>query len=118
MTCSAPQSFGLTPCRLNKLLLIRQLELPRDAAAQSHRDLITKGVTVKPMMYEEILTTSQHKQLIGKVCTCFEYEELHLTVCHQWLALKPEAQQWISACHITQHWDLTMRMRCKQDLKQ
>ena len=45
--------------------------IARDAAAQSHRDLITKGVTVKPMMYEELLTASQHEQLIDKVCTCF-----------------------------------------------
>jgi hypothetical protein len=57
--------------------------IARDAAAHSHRDLITKGVTVKPMMYEELLTASQHKQLTDKVCTCFEDEELHLTDCHQ-----------------------------------
>ena len=64
--------------------------IARDAAAQSHRDIITKGVLVKPMMYEELLTASQHEQLIDKVCTCFEYEVLHLTDRHQWLALKPK----------------------------
>ena len=31
--------------------------------------------------------------------------------------MKPKEQQWISACHITQHWDLTMSMRCQQDMK-
>ncbi len=51
--------------------------IARDAAAQSHRDLISKGVTVKPMMYEELLTTSQRKQLTEKVCACFENEALH-----------------------------------------
>ena len=68
-------------------------------------------------MYEELLTASQHEQLIEKVCTCFEYEALHLTDRHQWLALKPK-EQWISAHQIIQHWDLTMRMCCKEDLKQ
>ena len=42
--------------------------IARDAAAHSHRDLITKGVTVKPMMYEELLKASQHEQLIEQVC--------------------------------------------------
>ena len=51
--------------------------IARDAAAHSHRDLITKGVTVKPMMYEELRTASQHEQLIDSVCTCFEDEVLH-----------------------------------------
>ena len=92
--------------------------IARDAAAQSHQDLITKGVTAKPMMYEELLTASQHEQIIEKVCTCFEDEALHLTDRHQWLALKPKEQQWIGARQIIQHWDLTMRMCCKQDLKQ
>jgi hypothetical protein len=92
--------------------------IARDAAAHSHRDLITKGVSVKPMMYEELLTTSQHEQLIEKVCTCFEYEALHLIDRHQWLALNPKEQQWISARQIIQHWSLTMRMCCKEDLQQ
>jgi hypothetical protein len=91
--------------------------IARDAAAQSHRDIITKGVTVKPMMYEELLTASQHEQLIDKVCTVFKDEELHLTDCHQRLALNPKEQQWISACHITQHLDLTMRMRLQTRLE-
>ena len=60
--------------------------IARDAAAQSHRNLTTKGVTVNPMMYEELLTTSQHEQLIDNVCTCFEDEVLHLTDRRQWLA--------------------------------
>ena len=40
----------------------------------------------------------------------FEDEVLHLTDRHQWLALKPKEQQWISARQIIQHWDITMRM--------
>ena len=35
--------------------------IAHDAAAQSHPDIITKGVTVQPMLYEELLTSSQHK---------------------------------------------------------
>ena len=62
-----------------------------DAAAQSHRDLITKGVTAKPMMYEELMTASQDKSIIEKVCTCCEDEALHLTDRHQWLALSPRS---------------------------
>ena len=61
-----------------------------DVASQSHRDIITKGLTVKPMMYEELLRASQHKQLIEKVCACFQYEALHLTDRHQRLALNPK----------------------------
>ena len=41
--------------------------IARDAAAQSHRDPNTKGVT-KPMMYEELLAASQHEHIIDKVC--------------------------------------------------
>ena len=41
--------------------------IARDVVAQSHWDIITKGVTVKPIMYEELLTASQYKQLIDKV---------------------------------------------------
>ena len=81
-----------------------------EAAAQSHRDIITKCVAVKPMMYEELLTSSQHEQLVDEVCTCFKYEELHLTERHQWLALKPTEQQWIGARQFIQHWNLTMKM--------
>jgi hypothetical protein len=117
MTFSAPQSFGRTPCRPNTLVDEATL-IARDAAAQSHRELITKGVTVKPMMYEELLSASQHEQLLKKVCICFEDEALHLTDRHQWQALKPKELQWIGARQIIQHWDLTMRMCCKQDLKQ
>jgi hypothetical protein len=91
--------------------------IARDAAAQSHRGLNTKGVAVKPMMYEALLTASQHQQIIEKVCTRFEDEALHLTDRHQWLALKPKEQQWIGARQIIQQWDLTMRICCKQDLK-
>ena len=57
--------------------------IAHDAPAQSHPNIIAKGATVKPMMYEELLTTSQHKHLIDQVCTCFDYEELHLNDCHQ-----------------------------------
>ena len=64
--------------------------IARDAVAQSHWDSITKGVTVKPMMYEELLAASQHEQIIEKVCTCFEDEALHLIDRHQWPALKPK----------------------------
>ena len=92
--------------------------LAHDAAAQPHRDIITKGVTVKPMMYEELLTASQHEHVIEKVCTRFEYEALHLIDRHQWMALKPKEQQWISALQILQHLDITMRLRCDQDLRQ
>ena len=42
--------------------------IARDAA-QSHKDLITKGATVKPLMYEELFAASQHEKLIEKVCT-------------------------------------------------
>ena len=70
------------------------------------------------MMYEELLTSSQREQLIEKVCTCFGYEALHLIDRHQWLALKPKEQQRISARQVIRHWDITMRIGCKQDLKQ
>ena len=73
---------------------------------------------MKPMTYEELLTTSQHEQLIEKACACFEYEALHLTDRHQWLALNPKEQQWISARQFIHHWELTMRMCCKEYLKQ
>ena len=65
--------------------------IARAAVAQSHRDLITKGVTPKPIMYEELLTASQHEQIIEKVCTCCEDEALHLDNRHQWLALSPKS---------------------------
>ena len=72
---------------------------------------------MKPMMYEELLNASQHEQLIEKVCTCFEDEALHLTDSHQWLALQHKEQQWINARQIIQHWDLTVKMCCREDLK-
>ena len=70
------------------------------------------------MMYEELLTASQHEQIIEKVCTCFEDEALHLTDRHQCLALNHKEQQWVGARQNIQHWHLTMRMCCKHDLKQ
>ena len=88
--------------------------LARDAAAEVN----PREVTIKPMKYEELLTTSQRKQIVEEVCTCFEHEALHLTDRHQWLALRPKEPQWIGARQISQHWGLTMRMCCKQDLKQ
>ena len=108
----ALHSFGKL-IALEQAIVDQATLIARDVVAQSHRDLITKGVTVKPMMYEELLTASQHEQLIDKVCTCFEYEALHLTDRHQWVALKPKEKQWISARQIIQHWDLTMRLCCK-----
>ena len=74
MTCSAPHSFWPNLLPLEQALVDQATLIARDAAAHSQRVLITKGVTVKPMMCEELLTTSQHKQLIDKVCTCFEDE--------------------------------------------
>jgi hypothetical protein len=93
LSYSTPKSYDslLSSSLLPEQALADQATLiAHDAPAQSHPDIITKGATVKPMMYEELLTTSQHKQLIDKVCTCFEDEELHLTDCHQWLALNPK----------------------------
>ena len=90
----------------------------RDAASQSHRDLITKGVTVKAMLYEELLTPKQHEQVVDKITSCFEDSALHLTDRNQWLALKPKAQQWTGARQVIQHWDLTMRACCQADLPQ
>ena len=95
-----PNSLPLEQALVDQATLIA-----RDAVAQSHRDIITKCVTVKPMMYEELLTSSQHEKLIEKVCTCFEDEAWHLTNRHQWLALKTKSQQWISARQIIQNWD-------------
>ena len=77
-----------------------------------------KGCDSEANDVRELLTASKHEQLIEKVCACFEDEALHLTDRHQWLALKPQEQQWISARQIIQHLDLTMRICCKQDLKQ
>ena len=57
-SCRWPNSLLLEQALVDQATLIA-----RDAAAQSHRDLITKGVTEKPMMYEELLTASQHEQL-------------------------------------------------------
>ena len=88
----------------------------RDAASKSHRDLISKGVTVKPMVYEELLTQKQHEQIVEKLCSCFEDSALHLTDRNQWLALKPKAEQWLAARQVIQHWDITMRSCCAKDL--
>ncbi len=88
----------------------------RDAASQSHRDLITKGVKVKPMLYEELLSPKQHEQILEKITSCFEDSALHLSDRNQWLALKPKAEQWIGARQVIQHWDLTMRACCQADL--
>ena len=121
LSYATPKSYDslLSSSLLPEQALVDQAILIAHAApAQSHPEIITKGATVKPMMHKELLTASQHKQLIDKVCTCFEYEGLHLTDCRQWLALKPKSQQWTSACQITQHWDLTMKMCCTQDLQQ
>ena len=108
-----PNSLPLEQALVDQATLIA-----RDADANSHRDMSTKGVTVQPMMYEELLTASQHEQLIEKVGTCLEDEALHLIDRHQWLALNPKEQRWISARQIIQYWDLTMRMCCKEDLPQ
>ena len=43
---------------LEQALVDQATPIARAAAAQSHWDLLTKGVTVKPMMYEELLTAS------------------------------------------------------------
>ena len=88
--------------------------IARDAAAHSHRDMITEGVTVKPMIYEELLTASQHEQLIKKVCTFLKQlmqkvrHGTDLIATSGWHC-NPKEQQWISARQIIQHWDLTMR---------
>ncbi|MFM7981414.1 MAG: hypothetical protein ACKPKO_19070, partial [Candidatus Fonsibacter sp.] len=37
--------------------------IARDAAAQSHLDIMTKGVTLNPMLYEELLTNHKHNSL-------------------------------------------------------
>ena len=79
-TCLAPPSFA-TLIALEQALVDQATLIARDAAPHFDRDL------------------AQHEQLTDKVCTCFEYEELHLTDRHQWLAMKPKEQQWISACH-------------------
>ena len=71
----------------------------RDAAAQSHRDLITKGVTVKPMEYEELLTPKQHEQVVDKICSNIEDSTLHLADRNQWAAAKPKMEQWLAAGH-------------------
>ena len=88
----------------------------RDAAAHSHRDLISKGLTVKPMSYETLLTEPQHEQLVDKITACFEDSALHLTDRNQWLALKPKNEQWSAGRQVIQHWDQTMRSCCQTDL--
>ena len=88
----------------------------RDAAAQSHRDLITKGVTVKPMQYEELLTTKQHELVLGKICLNFEDSALHQADRNQRAAAKPKMEQWLAARQVIQHWDFTMRACCEADL--
>ena len=90
--------------------------IARDAAAKSHRDLITRGVTVKPMLYEELLTAKQHEQLVEKICSCFEDSALHLADRNRWVALKPNEEQWLAARQVVQHWDQTIKSCCQADL--
>ena len=69
-----PKSYDslLSSSSLIEQALVDQATLlAHDALAQSHPDIIPKGAAVKPMMYDELLTASQHKQLIDKVFTCF-----------------------------------------------
>ena len=90
--------------------------IARDAAAQSHRDLITKGVAVKPMVYDALLTPSQHEQIVDKVCACFEDSALHLLDRNQWQQLRPKPEDWKAARKIIQHWDLTFKECCQMSL--
>ena len=65
LSYSTPKSYDslLSSSLLPEQALADQSTLyAHDAPAQSHPDIITKGVTVQPMMYEELLTTSQHKE--------------------------------------------------------
>ena len=110
-TCSAPHSCGLSFLPPDEVSVDEATTIARNAVAQSHHRLMAKGVTLKPMLYEELPTYSQHKQLIEKVCARFAYEALHLTDRHQLLDLNPKDPQWFCARHIIQHWDPTMRMR-------
>ena len=88
----------------------------RDAAANAKQDRIPKGVTVRPMLYEELLTPKQHQLIIIKVTSCFEDSALHLTDRNQWLALKPKTDTWQGAREVIQHWDNTIEHCCKADL--
>ena len=90
--------------------------IARDAAASTHRELIAKGATLKPMLYEELLTQQQHEHIVDKICSCFEDSALHLTDRHQWLALRPKPEQWLQARLVIQHWMQTMRACCEKDL--
>ena len=52
--------------------------LARDVAARANENLISHGVTVKPMKYEELLTAEQHEMIFQKAFHCYEDEALHL----------------------------------------
>ena len=88
----------------------------RDAAAQSHRDLITRGMTVKPMHYDELLTPKQHEQTLDKIIAIFEDSALHHADRNQWQLAKPKSEQWLAARQVIQHWDQTLRACCEADL--
>ena len=91
-------------------------QVARDAAAGMHKDLMPPGATLRPMKYEELLTVSQHEQLIEKVLTCYEDEVLHLPDRNQWLPLRPKDETWLGARQIIQHWGQTMKQVCQADL--
>ena len=106
-----PKSLPPAACPPDEATLVA-----RDAAAHAKRDLIPKGVTVRPMHYEELLTPKQHELTIVKLTSCFEDSALHLTDRNQWLALKPKPEQWAAARQVIQHWDNTIGACCKADL--
>ena len=106
-----PHSLPPAACLPDEATLVA-----RDAAAHANRDRIPNGVTVKPMLYEELLTPKQHELTIVKVTTCFEDSALHLTDRRLWLQLKPKPEQWASTRQVIQHWDTTIGACCKADL--
>ena len=106
-----PNSLPPSACLPDEATLVA-----RDAAAHAHRDRMPKDLTVKPMLYEELLTAKQHEAIIVKLTSCFEDSALHLTDRNQWLALKPKPEQWAAARQVIQHWDNTIKACCKADL--
>ena len=90
--------------------------LARDVAARANENLISHGVTVKPMKYEELLTVEQHEMIFQKAFHCYEDEALHLDDRNAWKRLIPNVEQWRTYRNVIQHWDVTLRACCQADL--
>ena len=68
------------------------------------------------MHYEALLTSKQHQLMLQKAFTCYEDEVLHQTNRIEWKRLVPSLEQWKGYRAIIQHWDLTIRSCCEQDM--